>query len=178
MDDPDQLMRMMASIIILGVGGQWLAWRLRVPAILLLLTLGCLAGSVSGFINPDQMFGNLLQPIVSLAVGLILFKGGLNLRLRELKGTWKSLLGLLTIGAIITWFGAALAAHFILQIPASVALVLGAVLTVTGPTVIGPLLREIRPSGKVGIIAKWESIAIDPIGATLAVLIFEAISSI
>jgi len=178
MDDPDQLMRMMASIIILGVGGQWLAWRLRVPAILLLLTLGCLAGSVSGFINPDQMFGNLLQPLVSLAVGLILFEGGLNLRLHELKGTWKSLLGLLTIGAIITWFGAALAAHFILQIPASVALVLGAVLTVTGPTVIGPLLREIRPSGKVGIIAKWESIAIDPIGATLAVLVFEAISSI
>jgi len=112
MDDPDQLMRMMASIIILGVGGQWLAWRLRVPAILLLLTLGCLAGSVSGFINPDQMFGNLLQPIVSLAVGLILFKGGLNLRLRELKGTWKSLLGLLTIGAIITWFGAALGGPF------------------------------------------------------------------
>ncbi len=66
-------MRMMASSIFLGVGGQWLAWRLRVPAILLLLTLGCLAGSVSGFINPDRMFGNLLQPLVSLAVGLILF---------------------------------------------------------------------------------------------------------
>ena len=178
MQHADQLMRMLASIIVLGVGGQWLAWRLRIPAILLLLTIGCLAGSVSGFINPDEMFGELLQPIVSLSVGLILFEGGLNLRLRELKGTWRSLLGLLTVGVVITWCGATLAARWILGIPASVAMVLGAVLTVTGPTVIGPLLREIRPSGKVGSIAKWEGIAIDPIGATLAVLVFEAISSI
>jgi NhaP-type Na+/H+ or K+/H+ antiporter len=90
MEHSDQLMRMLASIIVLGVGGQWLAWRLRIPAILLLLTIGCLAGSVSGFINPDEMFGELLQPIVSLSVGLILFEGGLNLRLCELKATWRS----------------------------------------------------------------------------------------
>jgi NhaP-type Na+/H+ or K+/H+ antiporter len=178
MEHSDQLMRMLAAIIVLGVGGQWLAWRLRIPAILLLLTIGCLAGSISGFINPDAMFGDLLPPIVSLSVGLILFEGGLNLRLAELKGTWRSLLGLLTIGVLITWCGASLAAHWILGIPASVAMVLGAVLTVTGPTVIGPLLREIRPTGKVGTIAKWEGIAIDPVGATLAVLVFEAITSI
>ena len=178
MEHSDQLMRMLAAIIVLGVGGQWLAWRFRIPAILLLLTIGCLAGSVSGFINPDVMFGDLLQPIVSLSVSLILFEGGLNLRFRELKETWRSLLGLLTVGVLITWCGAAIAAHWILGIPASVAMVLGAVLTVTGPTVIGPLLREIRPSGKVGTIARWEGIAIDPIGATLAVLVFEAINSI
>lgn len=178
MGQSDQLMRMLAAIVVLGVGGQWLAWRLRIPAILLLLTIGCLAGSISGFINPDEMFGELLQPIVSLSVGLILFEGGLNLRLPELKATWRSLLGLLTIGVLITWCGASLAACWILGIPASVSVVLGAVLTVTGPTVIGPLLREIRPTGKVGPIAKWEGIAVDPIGATLAVLVFEAISSI
>lgn len=178
MESSDQLMRMLAAIIVLGVGGQWLAWRLRIPAILLLLSIGCLAGSISGFINPDEMFGELLQPIVSLSVGLILFEGGLNLRLRELKATWRSLLGLLTIGVLVTWCGASLAAYWILGIPASVSMVLGAVLTVTGPTVIGPLLREIRPAGKVGTIAKWEGIAIDPVGATLAVLVFEAISSI
>lgn len=178
MEHSDQLMRMLAAIIVLGVGGQWLAWRLRIPAILLLLTIGCLAGSISGFINPDEMFGDLLQPIVSLSVGLILFEGGLNLRFAELKGTWRSLLGLLTVGVLVTWCGASLAAHWILGIPPSVAVVLGAVLTVTGPTVIGPLLREIRPTGKVGTIAKWEGIAIDPIGATLAVLVFEAITSI
>ncbi|MBL8815018.1 MAG: sodium:proton antiporter [Planctomyces sp.] len=178
MEHSKQLMQMLAAIVVLGVGGQWLAWRMRVPAILLLLAIGCLAGSVSGFINPDRLLGDLLQPLVSLSVGLILFEGGLNLRLQELKGTWRSLLGLLTIGVIITWLGATMSAHWILQMPLSVALVLGAVLTVTGPTVIGPLLREIRPSGKVGAIAKWESIIIDPIGATLAVLVFEAISSI
>lgn len=178
MEQTDQLMRMLAGIVILGVGGQWLAWKLRIPAILLLLCFGCLAGSVSGFINPDDMFGDLLQPLVSLSVGLILFEGGLNLRLSELKGSWRSLLGLLTIGVIITWCGAAASAHWILGMPSSAALVLGAVLTVTGPTVIGPLLREIRPTGKVGVIARWESIAIDPIGATLAVLVFEAMTSI
>jgi NhaP-type Na+/H+ or K+/H+ antiporter len=178
MESTDQFMKMLAGIVLLGVGGQWLAWRLKVPAILLLLILGCLAGSVTGFINPDRMLGDLLQPLVSLSVGLILFEGGLNLRLQELKGTWRSLLGLLTAGALITWCGAATAAYWILGMPASVALVLGAVLTVTGPTVIGPLLREIRPSGKVGVIAKWESIVIDPIGATLAVLVFEVITSI
>lgn len=178
MEHRDQLLLTVASIIGLGIGGQWLSWRLRVPAILVLLTIGCLAGSVSGFINPDAIFGDLLQPIVSLSVGLVLFEGGLNLRFRELKGTWKSLLGLLTVGALITWIGATLSAYWILNMPISVALVLGAVLTVTGPTVIGPLLREIRPSGKVGVIAKWESIIIDPIGATLAVLVFEAIATI
>jgi len=178
MESSDQFLKMLAGIVLLGVGGQWLAWRLKVPAILMLLILGCLAGSVTGFINPDRMLGELLQPLVSLSVGLILFEGGLNLRLHELKGTWRSLLGLLTAGALITWCGAAMAAYWILGMPASVALVLGAVLTVTGPTVIGPLLREIRPSGKVGVISKWESIVIDPIGATLAVLVFEVITSI
>ncbi|MBL8812669.1 MAG: sodium:proton antiporter [Planctomycetaceae bacterium] len=178
MDQMDHFMKMLAAILVLGVGAQWLAWRLRIPAILMLLTTGCVAGSFAEFISPDEMFGALLQPLVSLSVGLILFEGGLNLRLHELRKIWKPLLGLLTVGAAITWFGAALAAHFVLGIPASVSLVLGAVLTVTGPTVIGPLLREIRPSGQVGVIAKWESIAIDPIGATLAVLVFEAIASI
>ncbi|MFO0977985.1 MAG: sodium:proton antiporter [Planctomycetaceae bacterium] len=178
MEQTDQLLKMLAAILILGVGAQWLAWRLRIPAILMLLTTGCMAGSIAQFISPDDLFGPLLQPLVSLSVGLILFEGGLNLRLAELRKIWKPLLGLLTIGAVITWFGATVAAHYVLGIPASVSLVLGAVLTVTGPTVIGPLLREIRPSGQVGVIAKWESIAIDPIGATLAVLVFEAIASI
>lgn len=177
MEQTQLLTRMLATVIVLGIGGQWLAWRLRVPAILLLLILGCLAGSVTGLIDPDLLFGDLLQPIVSLSVGLILFEGGLNLKFRELRGTWKSLLGLLTVGVLITWVGGTIAAWGILQTPLPVALVLGAVLTVTGPTVIGPLLREIRPAGNVGVIARWEGITIDPVGATLAVLVFEAVTA-
>lgn len=168
----------LASIFVLGTGAQWLAWRLKIPAIILLLVVGCLAGSVSGFINPEEVFGDLLLPLVSLSVGLILFEGGLNLRLRELSQTWRSLLGLLIIGVIVTWAGATMAGILILNLPRSVALILGAVLTVTGPTVIGPLLREIRPSGRVGAISKWEGIIVDPIGATLAVLVFEVVDSI
>jgi len=178
MDPGQQLLLVLASIFVLGIGAQWLAWRFRVPAILLLLAVGFTAGSVTGFIRPDDVFGDLLLPVTSLSVGLILFEGGLNLRFRELRGTWRSLLGMLSVGVLLTWFGATLAAVWLLQLPATIALVLGAVLTVTGPTVIGPMLREIRPSGRVGAIAKWEGIMIDPIGATLAVLVFEAIEAI
>jgi NhaP-type Na+/H+ or K+/H+ antiporter len=173
MEGSQQVLASLALIIILGVGGQWLAWRLRIPAILLLLSLGCLAGSILGWVQPNELFGDLLQPMVSLAVGFILFEGGLSLKLTDLATIWKSLLGLLTVGVLLTWIVGSAAAYWILGVPPSVALVLGAVLTVTGPTVIGPLLREIRPAGKVGIVAKWEGIVVDPIGATLAVLVFE-----
>jgi NhaP-type Na+/H+ or K+/H+ antiporter len=178
MDDTQPILMALAIIVLLGVGGQWIAWRLGIPAILLLLSLGCLSGSVLGWVQPTEVFGSLLQPMVSLAVGFILFEGGLNLKLSDLSAVWRSLLGLLTVGVLITWVCGTVAAHWILGLPLSVSLVLGAVLTVTGPTVIGPLLREIRPAGKVGIVAKWEGIVIDPIGATLAVLVFETTEEI
>lgn len=178
MDHAEQLLAVLAGIFVLGIAIQWIAWRIRLPAILLLLAGGFLAGPVAGVIDPQELFGDLLLPVVSLSVGLILFEGGLNLRVRELKETWRSLLGLLTVGVAVTWVGATLAGWWVLGLPPSNALILGAVLTVTGPTVIGPLLREIRPSGRVGAVAKWEGIVIDPVGATLAVLVFEAISAI
>lgn len=178
MDTTQHVLAVLAGISVIGVGTQWLAWRIRIPAILLLLTAGCIAGPVTGFIDPGRVFGDLLLPIVSLSVGVILFEGGLNLRFRELHDTWRSLLGLLIVGVLVTWVGATMGGLWILKLPVSVALVLGAVLTVTGPTVIGPLLRDIRPTGRVGVIAKWEGIMIDPIGATLAVLVFEATASI
>jgi NhaP-type Na+/H+ or K+/H+ antiporter len=178
MDESQYILAVLASLFVLGVGAQWIAWKLNIPPLLLLLSVGSLAGSITGWIEPDKVFGEMLLPMVSLAVGLILFEGGLNLNFRELHEIWRGLLGLLTIGVFVTWVGATLAGILILQLPPPVALVLGAVLTVTGPTVIGPLLRDIRPSGKVGAIAKWEGIIIDPIGATLTLLVVEALSSI
>lgn len=168
----------LSAILVLGVGGNWLATMLRVPGILVLLILGCLAGGVTGWLNPDELFGNSLQPLVSLAVGFILFEGGMTLKLKELKAVWLSIVGLLTVGVLVTWILGSIAAVYLLGMSVSTSLVLAAVLTVTGPTVIGPLLREIRPKGKAGTVAKWEGIVIDPIGATFALLVFEASESI
>ena len=174
----EQLLTTLSGILVLGIGAQWLAWRLRIPSILLLLGAGFSVGPAIGWIEPDQVFGPLLLPVVSLSVGLILFEGGLSLRFRELRKTWRSLAGLLTVGVLVTWGLTAVAARQILGIPGSLALLLGAILVVTGPTVIGPLLRHIRPTGRVGPVAKWEGIVIDPIGATLAVLVYEGLDSI
>ena len=178
MDHTETLLAVMAGIFVLGIAIQWLAWRIRLPAILLLLAGGFVAGPLTRIIDPQKLFGDLLLPVVSLSVGLVLFEGGLNLRLHELREAWRSLFGLLTVGVAVTWAGASLAAWWLLDIPGSVALVLGAVLVVTGPTVIGPLLRDIRPSGRVDGVAKWEGIVIDPVGATLALLVFEATAAI
>lgn len=165
----------LAAIAVLAVGSQWLAWRLRLPSILLLLFFGALAGPVTGLVQPDELFNSLLFPIVSISVAIILFEGGLTLRLAELPYVGGVIFRLISIGALITWTVAALAAHFIMGLDWDMSVLLGAILIVTGPTVIAPLLRQIQPKGQVGPALKWEGILIDPVGAVLAVLIFEAI---
>jgi NhaP-type Na+/H+ or K+/H+ antiporter len=165
----------LASIIVLGIGAEWLAWRLRLPSILVLLIFGIVAGPVIGFLNPDALLGDLLLPIVSLAVAIILFEGGLNLRVSELRQVGGVVRKLITVGALVTWLIGAGAAYFLLNLDFAMALLLGAILVVSGPTVIMPLLRHLRPSGQLGSVLKWEGVVIDPIGAILAVLVFEAI---
>ena len=171
----------LATVIVLGIGAQWLAWRLRVASILLLLLVGFLAGPVSGrvlsrpLLDPDELLGEMLLPFVSLAVALILYEGGLTLRFRELGDARATVWRLVTIGAAVTWVLTGLAAWVVLDLSVALSILLGAVLVVTGPTVVVPLLREIRPTGRVGAILKWEAIVIDPVGAMLAVLVFEAI---
>lgn len=136
---------------------------------------GFIAGPITGFLHPDKLLGDLLLPIVSISVALILFEGGLTLRLKELREVGTVVIILIFIGAIITWFIAAASAHYILHLDLRLSILLGAILVVTGPTVIGPLLRHVRPLKRVGTILKWEGIMIDPVGAILAVLVFEAI---
>ena len=165
----------LASVVVLAVGAQWLAWRLRLPSILLLLLFGFIAGPITGLIHPDELFGELLFPIVSISVAIILFEGGLTLRLAELPHVGGVISRLISIGALVTWAVAAIAAHYLIQLDWSLSVLLGAILIVTGPTVIGPLLRQIQPKGQVGAALKWEGILIDPVGAVLAVLIFEVI---
>lgn len=162
-------------LLAFGVGAQWLAWRFRVPSILMLLCVGFLAGPVFRILDPDQMLGDALMPLVSLSVGIIMFEGGLSLNFREWNQIGSVVRGLLWIGAFTTWTLATLAAHFILGWDWPLSILLGSILVVTGPTVILPLLRHVRPSPTVGNILKWEGILIDPIGALLALLVFEAI---
>ncbi len=163
----------LTSVFVFGTGAQWLSWKLRLPSILLLLASGFIAGPILHLINPDEMLGETLFPFVSMSVAIILFEGSLSLKLSELKEIGSVLGYLLTIGVIVTWVLGALGAIYILHLPQSTSVLLGAILTVTGPTVIGPILRQIRPVGQVGPIARWEGIVIDPIGAILAVLVYE-----
>jgi len=166
----------LALVVVLGISAQWLAWRLRLPSILLLMVAGFAAGPEGiGLIDPDAMFGSLLLPVVSLSVALLLFEGGLTLRAGEIEGHQTVVFRLVTLGAVVTWLLAALAARVLIGVDWSAAILLGAILTVTGPTVIAPLLRQIRPSGAVGPILRWEGILIDPVGAVLAVLVLEGI---
>lgn len=161
-------------IFAIGAVAQWLGWRLRVPAILLLLASGFLAGPVAGVLDPVEVFGELLFPMISGAVAIILFEGGLSLRFHELKGASGSVIfRLISLGVLVSWAVISWLAWRLLGFSPLLALLLGALLTVTGPTVIGPMLRTIRPKGKVRSVAKWEGIMIDPIGVLLAVLIYE-----
>jgi NhaP-type Na+/H+ or K+/H+ antiporter len=161
------------------VGAQWLAWRLRVPAILPLLVTGLVAGpgaaAVLGhkLLAPNALFGPLLLPGVSLSVAVILFEGGLSLRRSELVDVGHVVRNLVTIGALVTWGLTSLLVWSLGLLGPQNALVLGAILTVTGPTVIGPLLQHTRLRGPAATVLKWEGIVIDPIGAILAVLAFE-----
>ena len=163
------------SVIVLGIGAQWLAWRIRVPSILLLLIFGFIAGPVTGLLPPEQLQGDWLFAFVSLSIGIILFEGGLSLRISELREVGKAVLNLITVGVLVTWVLAGVAAYYVAGFNLGLSIQVGAILTVTGPTVVIPLLRHVRPTGRVGAVAKWEGITIDPVGAILAVLVLETI---
>jgi NhaP-type Na+/H+ or K+/H+ antiporter len=165
----------LASILILGIGAQWIAWKIKFPSIFFLLLFGFIAGPVTGFLDPDKLLGDTLLPLVSISVAIILFEGGLSLRIKELREIGKVVLLLITLGVLITWAIITVTAYYLLGLNLQISVILGAILVVTGPTVIGPLVRHIRPTAKVANILKWEGIIIDPIGALLAVLVFDTI---
>ncbi|MDJ0662969.1 MAG: cation:proton antiporter [Acidimicrobiia bacterium] len=172
LDDP---IVQLSGIVVLAFSVTWLGERLRVPVILPLLLTGFLIGPVLGLANPDEIFGDLLAPTVSIAVGLILFEGGLSLRLREMEGQQRVLWLLVTVGVLITWVIGAVVTALFTDLSIRMSILTGSILVVSGPTVIGPLLAQVRPHRSVASILKWESIFIDPIGALLAVITFEAI---
>ena len=184
-------MLVLAGIIILGILAQWVAWKLKIPAILPLILIGLLVGPIAAeylsedgtkWIEPIWNGTNGLFPgeslfyFVSLAISVILFEGGLTLRMKEIKNVGPVITKLITIGSIVTFFGAAVAARFIFYLSWEMSFLFSALIIVTGPTVISPILRNIPLKPDVSAVLKWEGILIDPIGALVAVLVFEFIS--
>lgn len=169
--------------ILLSFGGigaaalacQWLAWRLKLPAILFLLLSGILAGPVLGWLQPQALFGPLLMPLVSLAVALILFEGSLTLHVSQWREIGSVVHRLVTVGALSTWLVIAVATHWLLGFDWPLAILFGTLTLVTGPTVIVPMLRVVRPKATIANILRWEGIVIDPIGALLAVVVYSFI---
>ncbi len=162
----------LAFVAIVATLAQWLAWRLKLPSILLLLLIGFAMGQL---VSPDEVLGrDVLFGGVTLAVGVILFEGAMTLRLRDVRDLGRPVFRLCTITVAIAWAlitGAAWLIGFELEI----ALLVGAILVVTGPTVIAPILRTLRPTRRVASLLKWEGIVVDPIGAVLAVLVFQGV---
>lgn len=180
----------LAGIIILGILAQWVAWKLKIPAILPLILIGLLVGPLSTLMSEN---GNQwLQPIwngenglfpgqnlfyfVSLAVGIILFEGGLTLKRDEISKVGPAIGKLISIGAAITFIGAGVAAHYVFGLSWRISFLFSALIIVTGPTVITPILRNIPLKKDVAAVLRWEGILIDPIGALVAVLVYEFIS--
>ncbi len=162
-----------AGILALGIAVQWLAWRLEIPAIVLLLVSGFVLGQFTDLRSgPHQ---ELFFALVSLAVGIILFEGGLSLDFREIKGVRSVVFRLVSLGLVVTWLLTAWLAYRVAGFSVEISLLLGALLTVSGPTVIMPLLRQVQPEKRIGSLMKWEGIVNDPIGAVLAAIVFELI---
>ena len=180
----------LAGIIILGIIAQWMAWRLKLPAILPLILIGLLVGPIATLYTEDG--SKLIEPIwngekglfpgeglyyfVSLAISIILFEGGLTLKRSEIKNVGPVITKLITVGSVVTFFGAGIAAHYIFELSWQISFLFAALIIVTGPTVITPILRNIPLKKDVSTVLKWEGILIDPIGALVAVLVFEFIS--
>ncbi|MBT8079942.1 MAG: cation:proton antiporter [Gammaproteobacteria bacterium] len=157
----------------LGVAAQWLAWRMKLPAIVLLAAVGLLMGPGLDLIHPSEAFGEFLRPVVSLCVAIILFEGGLSLQLSELKDAATGVRRLVYLGAPLAWAFSSLCAHYVGGLDWPVSLVFGAIMVVTGPTVIIPMLRQAGLNRRTASYLKWEGIVNDPIGALLAVLVFQ-----
>ncbi|MDR7155147.1 NhaP-type Na+/H+ or K+/H+ antiporter [Sphingobium xenophagum] len=168
-----QLALSIALIGILGIGAQWIAWRTGWPAIALMLAAGVIGGPVLHIINPEHVFGELLEPMVSIAVALILFEGGLSLNFRELRKTDGAVIRLVLLGAPIGWVLGAIACYYVAGLVWPVAILFAGILVVTGPTVVLPLLRQSNVAARPRAILKWEAIVNDPVGVLFGVVTYE-----
>ncbi|MCL7486718.1 MAG: cation:proton antiporter [Desulfobulbaceae bacterium] len=167
----------LSLVIFAGITCQWLAWRVKLPAILFLLLTGIIAGPIMGWLDSGELFGDLLFPFISLSVAVILFEGSLTLRFHQIAGLSQVVRDLVSFGVLVTWLITTVVTRFALDFSWELSFLFGAITVVTGPTVIVPMLRTVRPTSAVANVLRWEGIMIDPIGAILAVLVYEFILS-
>jgi NhaP-type Na+/H+ or K+/H+ antiporter len=172
----NQILIGVGLILVLAVGSQVLASKLRIPALIVLLPAGFIAGALTTDVNPQRLLGPAFEPLVSLSVAVILYDAGLGLDLRKLKGhTRKVVVRLIILGVLITWALAAAVAAPLLGMSRGAAVMLGIILVVSGPTVVGPLLAFVRPTERLQRILIWEGSLIDPVGGILGALVFHAV---
>ena len=172
----NQILTGVGLILALAVGSQVLASRLRIPAIIVLLPAGFVAGALTSDVNPQNLLGPAFEPLVSLSVAVILYDAGLSLDMRKLKGhTRKVVIRLIVLGVVITTALAASVAAPLLGMSRGAALMLGIILVVSGPTVVGPLLNFVRPTERLQQVLIWEGSLIDPVGGILGALVFHAV---
>ena len=169
----EHLATKIAIIGIAGIAAQWIAWRLRIPGIAMLLLAGFILGPVTGYLDPAQSFGDLYRPMIALAVAVILFEGGLTLNFSEIKETSGGVRRIVLIGGPLVWLFSTLAGHYAAGLTWPTAAILGAIFVITGPTVIMPLLRQAQLSQRPASLLRWEAIVNDPLGALYAVIAFE-----
>jgi len=167
-----------AAILVLGLAAQWVAWRFRIPSLLLLILIGFLAGPVTHYLEPDVLLGELLTPVIALSVGLILFQSSLELQVHELRRNSTALSRLIFIGAPLALIGGGVAANRFLDVSPSIAALIGAIAVISGPTVIIPLLRETPLKGNLGTLLRWEGSALEAIGSLFALFAFQVTYSL
>ena len=164
-----------AGILLVGAVVQWASWWAKLPAILGLLAVGLILGPVTGLLNPDELLGDLLFDFVSLGVAIVLFEGALTLHFRDIKGHGPVVTNMVTWGAVTCWLLMGLGIGTFTDLSWEMSMLFAALVVVTGPTVIVPLLRTVRPNQSVSNILRWEGILIDPLGALFAVFVFELV---
>ncbi|MDP6538423.1 MAG: cation:proton antiporter [Planctomycetota bacterium] len=169
------LVQTAAATVVAGVAGQMVARRLRLPAILPLLLIGVALGpSLAGIVRPAALGGEGLRTLIGFAVAIILFEGGLSLKTESFRLAGTVIRNLVLGGALVTWAIAALFARaFFPELGLGPAVLFGALVIVTGPTVILPLLQAVHPRRRVSDVLRGEAILIDPVGALYAVLVLE-----
>ena len=185
-----------ALIGVLGIGAQWLAWRLQRPAIVLMALAGLFFGPLVGWLlgydfpalitqvlttvhlDPIHDFGDLYRPMIGLAVAIILFEGGMTLSFKDLGDARNAVVRMVVLAAPIAWFLGACACHYIVGLPWDISAMVGGLFVVTGPTVIMPLLRQAHLKSRPANVLKWEGIVNDPLGALFAVGGYEFILSL
>ena len=172
----ETLFNQIGLILLLTLVCQWIAWRFKFPVIVLLTALGVSFGPILNIINPTELFGDLLSPFIELVVAIILFEGGLSLKIHEFKKVSHGLIRLFTLSIVLQIAFISFSAIGLLGFDWKVATILGALLVVTGPTVIIPALREARLKTNVSHYLKWEGIINDPIGAMLAIIFLQVVS--